>query len=207
MYSKTTNDLIDKNIITGIYGDKIDLIKNGIDFLGIEYDDEWTVRRFLKGQKNNTNDKILNMFKDLEINSVILDKKIKSISKGHFKLVLLIYALLYINGTIYLDYFDKGLSYKYKKRIINYLKINLNNNLVIISNDLIFLNSLCKKLIVFKNDKMVFNDDIEKIYDSMIKLDYPEIIKFIKLANLSDAKLSLTIDNKELVKDIYRSVR
>lgn len=205
MYGKKSN-LIDYNTITGIYGDKVDLIINGIDFNGIEYDDEWTVKRFLNGYKFNIDNNILKMFNDLEITYSILNKKIKNISKGQFKLVLLVYSLLNIKGVIYLDYFDKGLSFKVKKRIINYLKNNYNKNLVVITNDLIFLSSICYHLIVFNKGKIVFNDNIKNIYKSNIKVEYPSIINFIKLANNNNAKLSYTVDTKELAKDIYRSV-
>ena len=34
----------------------------------------------------------------------------------------------------------------------------------------------------------------------------PEIINFINLANEKEANLSLTLDHKDLLKDIYRSV-
>ena len=206
MHGEKKSNLINYDTITGIYGDKVDLIKSGIDFNGIEYDDEWTVKRFLNGYKFNIDDSILKLFSDLEISYSILNKKIKNISKGQFKLVLLIYTILNIKDVIYLDYFDKGLSFKVKKRVINYLKNNYNKNLVVISNDLIFLSSICYHLIVFNNSKIVFNDDIKNIYKSNIKIEYPNIIQFIKLANKSNAKLSYTVDNKELAKDIYRSV-
>ena len=51
------------------------------------------------------------------------------------------------------------------------------------------------------------NDEFKNIYKSRVKIEYPEIIKFIRLANKSNAKLSYTVDNKELLKDIYRSVK
>ena len=106
-----------------------------------------------------------------------------------------------------LDYFDKGLSYKYKKRITNYIKSKYTGSLIVISNDLVFLNSLCNYLMVFKDDNIVFNYEFNNIYKSRVKIEYPPIIKFIRLANNNNAKLSYTVDNKELLKDIYRSVR
>ena len=66
---------------------------------------------------------------------------------------------------------------------------------------------MCKYLIVFKDGNIVYNDVFENIYKSRIKIDYPPIVKFIRLANKKNAKLSYTVDNKELLKDIYRSVR
>lgn len=207
MYSNRSNDILKNNVITGIYGDKIDLIKYGFDFYGIEYDDEWTVKRFLNGYKFKVDNNILEIFSELEISYSLLKRKLKDLSKGQFKLILLVYTILNKKTVVILDYFDKGLSYKYKKRIINYLKSKYNGSLVVISNDLIFLNNMCKYLIVFKDGNIVFNDVFENIYKSRIKIDYPPIVKFIRLANKKNAKLSYTVDNKELLKDIYRSVR
>lgn len=207
MYSNRSNDILKNNVITGIYGDKIDLIKYGFDFYGIEYDDEWTVKRFLNGYKFKVDNNILEIFSELEISYSLLKRKLKDLSKGQFKLILLVYTILNKKTVVILDYFDKGLSYKYKKRIINYLKSKYNGSLVVISNDLIFLNNMCKYIIVFKDGNIVYNDVFENIYKSRIKIDYPPIVKFIRLANKKNAKLSYTVDNKELLKDIYRSVR
>lgn len=207
MYTNKSSELIKKNTITGIYGDKIDLIKHGLEFDGIEYDDEWTVKRFLNGYKLKIDDRILDIFSELEISYSLLKRKIKTLSKCQFKLILLVYILLNKKNIIVLDYFDKGLSFKYRKRIINFLKTKYNGTIIVISNDLVFLDLLCNYLIVFENGSIVFNDELKNIYKSRVKVEYPEIIKFIRLANKSNAKLSYTVDNKELLKDIYRSVR
>ena len=207
MYSNKSNDIIKNNTITGVYGDKLDLINSGFDFYGIEYDDEWTVKRFLNGYKLKIDNNILNIFSELEISYSLLKRKIKDLSKGQFKLILFVYIILNKKNVVVLDYFDKGLSYKYKKRIINYIKSKYSGSLIVISNDLVFLNSLCNYLIVFKDGNIVFNDEFNNIYKSRVKIEYPPIIKFIRLANKNNAKLSYTVDDKELLKDIYRSVR
>lgn len=207
MYTNKSSELIKKNTITGIYGDKIDLIKHGLEFDGIEYDDEWTVKRFLNGYKLKIDNRIVDIFSELEISYSLLKRKIKTLSKCQFKLILLVYVVLNKKNIIVLDYFDKGLSFKYKKRIINFLKTKYSGSILVISNDLVFLDLLCSYLIVFENNSIVFNDELKNIYKSRVKIEYPEIIKFIRLANKSNAKLSYTVDNKELLKDIYRSVR
>ena len=206
MYSNKYNSLVKKNSFTGIYGDKIDLVNNGVDLFGITYDDEWTVRRFLNGYKLKLDNNILEIFSSLEISYSLLKKKIKQLSKGQFKLVLFVYVILNNKNTIVFDYFDKGLSYKYKKRIINYLKGKYNGTLIVISNDILFLNMLCSNIIVFEDGKIVFDGEFLDLYKSRVKLNYPEIIKFIRLANKNKAKLSYNYDNKELLKDIYRSL-
>lgn len=207
MYTNKSSELIKKNTITGIYGDKIDLIKHGLEFDGIEYDDEWTVKRFLNGYKLKIDDRILDIFTELEISYSLLKRKIKTLSKTQLKLILLTYSFLNRRNILVLDYFDKGLSFKVKKRIINFLKTRYKSSIIVISNDIVFLDILCSYLIVFENERIVFNDEFKNIYKSRVSVEFPEIIKFIRLANKSNAKLSYTVDNKELLKDIYRSVR
>ena len=207
MYSDNINNLFKDSLITGVYGDKLDLVNVGVNLSGIIYDDEWTVKRFLNGLKFKIDENILNLFNDLEISYNLLKVKIKDLSRGHFKLILLCYMILNRKELLILDYFDKGLSYKYKKRVINYLKSKYEGRIVVISNDLVFLDKLCSKLIIFEKGNIVFNDKIEYIYKSRVKIEYPEIIKFIRLANNKKAKLSYTVETHELLKDIYRSVR
>ena len=93
MYSNRSNDILKNNVITGIYGDKIDLIKYGFDFYGIEYDDEWTVKRFLNGYKFKVDNNILEIFSELEISYSLLKRKLKDLSKGQFKFKWLQYRI------------------------------------------------------------------------------------------------------------------
>ena len=204
MFYRDPNNFLKKRI-TAIFKDKNDLIKKGITFEGITYDDEWSVKYFLDYDKNLL--KINEIIKDLEINSLVLNMRLKRLSSGYLKLILLIYSIINKKDNIVLDYFDKSLSFKYKRNIINYLKVNYKGNLIVISNDLVFLNMISNNIIVFKNNKIVFNNSFNNLYKSDVKIDYPTIIEFIKLANKGEAKLSYTVDSMELLKDIYRSVR
>jgi len=206
MYSNKNYELFDKKI-TCIYGDKLDLINMNYEFNGINYDDEWTVKRFLNGNKIQIDKEILEIFNEIEIKESLLKKKINELSKGEFKLVLFVYILLNNKEIVVFDYFDKCLSFKYKKRIINYIKTKYDGKLVFISNDLVFLNTLSNYIVIFKDGKIIFNDEFNKLYKSKKKIEYPSIINFINLANKKGAKLSYTVDRKELLKDIYRSVR
>ena len=201
------NELFKENSYTGVYGDKVDLVKNNVKFDGILYNDNWTVKRFLNGYKLSLDKRVEELFNEFDLNLNLLKRRVFELSKGQYKLVLLIYSLLNNKDNIVLDYFDKCLCYKYKKKVINYFKSKYEGNLVVISNNLVFLSELCNNLIVFRDNKLIFNDKLDYIYKSNIKIEYPEITKFIKLANKRKAKLSYTVDNKELLKDIYRSIK
>ena len=45
------NELFKEKSYTGVYGDKVDLVRNNVKFDGILYNDSWTVKRFLNGYK------------------------------------------------------------------------------------------------------------------------------------------------------------
>ena len=197
------------NEITGVYGDVTDLLYMDIDIDGIDYDDEWTVKRFLNGHHLKLNKRIEGIFNYLNLDiEILLDTKIKDLSKNDYKFILLAYILLINKNIIIFDYFDYGLIHKEKKRIIKIMK-NLKKDgktIIVISKDLVFLSSVVESIKVFDKHKLVYDGDIiELVKDHSDLVDLPEIIKFIELANKKGANLSYTLDSKELLKDVYRS--
>lgn len=207
VFTDNKSEIIVDKQITGFYGDVLDLIKMGVDVNGIEYDDEWTVKKFLNGMHFRYNKRIDYIFKYLELDIKILKTKIKELTKTDFKFVLLAKLLLNNKNIIIFDYFDVGLSYKDKKRLIRIMRTLKHDgkSILIISNNLVFLSQIVDSINVVKNDKIVYNG---KMTD-LLKLDLvhdEEIVKFIKLANKKNARLDMTLDSKELLKDIYRSV-
>ena len=69
------------NQITGVYGDVTDLLYMDIDIDGIDYDDEWTVKRFLNGHHLKLNKRIEGIFNYLNLDiEILLDTKIKDLS-------------------------------------------------------------------------------------------------------------------------------
>ena len=205
-----TNDL--KTLTSssiGFYGDILDLDTLGIDVEGIEYDDEWTVKRFLSGSRFFSNGRIDNVLKYLELDSKYLKAKIKDLSKVTFKYVLLAHALLNNKRNIIFERFEIGLSNKEKKTIIQILrKLKTDGiKLIFISKDLLFLNQIVDDVVVIKNKKIVYNGSIKDLINSKKpSVELPPVCKFILLANEKGAGLDMTLDHKELLKDIYRSV-
>ena len=147
------------------------------------------------------------IFKYLELNPAISKVKIKNLSKTDFKFVLLAKLLLMNKQTIVFDYFDVGLIYKDQKRLVRIIRTLKKDGktIVIISNDLVFLSQIVEAIIVYKDDEIVYNGDINELTKLNIVND-ENITKFIKSANKKGAKLDYTLDAKELLKDIYRSV-
>lgn len=209
VYTNTMHTYIKENEITGVYGDLIDLVKLGVDVEGIIYDDEWTVQRFLNGIRLNVSSRVHSIFSYLDLDKKLLKKKIKDLSKTDFKFVLLSYLLINNKKIIIFDYFDVGLSYKDQKKLVRIIRTLKNDgiSILVISKNLVFLDQIVSSMLVMNEGKVLYDGSmLDLIKDNNKLIDEPEILKFINMANKKGAKLDYTLDSKELLKDIYRSV-
>jgi len=204
VYSNKTYDIVDDGEILGIYGDLHNL---DIPIEGIKYEEEWTVFRFLNNNpliKKNNLDDILSL---LNIDNKLLNKKIKYLSRTDFKFILLCYLIINNKKNIIFDNFEIGLTYKDQKKLINIIRrLNTDGyNIIIISHDLVFMDKIVNKIEVYRDNKSIFYGTIDALIRENI-IEDNSIIRFIKMANKKNANLELTLDSKELLKDIYRSV-
>lgn len=144
----------------------------------------------------------------LGLSKEIKNKKIKELSYSELKIIKLLKAVSLKPALIILNNTDIGMNYKLKSKISKYIKTihaTQNINFIIISNDLNFLNKTVKHIIISKNGIIKYQGDIiSGIKQELI--EKPTIINFIDMANKKGAKLDYTLDNKELLKNIYRSV-
>lgn len=206
---KIDNNIFPKDKITGIYGDVLNLINYGENVEGVIYDDTWTVKRFLNGHSLRINKRIFDIFKYIDFAGDILKKKISELSKTDFKYILLTYILIKNENIIILDHFDVGLNYNEQKKLIRIIRALKKDgrHIIVISNNLVFMSQVVEKIVIFKKNSIYFSGTIgELLKADDINIYEPVIIKFIKLANKKGARLDLTLDSKELLKDIYRSV-
>lgn len=207
VYANKICDSFITNDIPVFYGDLLDLYELGIDIQGIVYDDEWTGKRFLKYYFKNIKN-VKNILKQISFDEKYLNYKIKELSSRNFKYLMLAYLLIKNKNIIIFDYFDVGLNYNEQKsliRLIRELKIQ-GKNILVISNNLKFLSLLNQTIYVLDKGMIIYHGNIEKLLTLDIIKGKPEIVNFINLANRKNAKLNMTLDNKELLKDIYRSV-
>lgn len=209
MYANRSSKYIKEGLITGFYKDKNDLVDYLTEFYGISYDDEWTVKRFLNGLKIKLDEKILKYLKELGLKEGILNKKLKILSTNEFKLVLLIYILMLNPKVFIFDYFEIGLSYKYKRVFINLLRTlkAKERTVIVITNDIGFLYEVSDMIIIVEDKKMIYNGTKNDLFTVRRIKEYPPIIDFIRKANKRGANLLFTMDVKELLKDIYRSLK
>lgn len=201
MYVKkaSTNYFSSKNFI-GFYGEIKDLtvLLDEIKIITIKKNSK--VSRYIP--KNKMYNQILNITTDL------LKKKTNDISYGEYKLALLLYTISLEPEVIILNNFDLGFNSKIKSKISKLIKtVNAEHktNFIIISNDINFINKTTKHIIISKNKVIKYQGDILTAIKQGF-IDKPPIITFIDMANEKGANLEYTLDNKELLKGIYRSV-
>lgn len=192
------------NKIVGIYGDVLDLVSIGFDINGISYDDEWTVKRLLNGLGLRKKKNYINTIEYLEIDNGILNTKICNLSKTQLKFVLLAYLLINNKNIIIFDYFDVGLAYQDKRHLSKLLRVMKKDGYTsfVVSNDLVYLDTIVDKLMIVKSGSIVYEGSMHD-YLSICE-DNPVILDFIKKSNEMGAELELTLDSRELLKDIYR---
>lgn len=200
MYIKKNNSnyLKNKDII-GLIGEYSDLITivNDIEYLKLNIN--LKVRNYLK-EKTHLLDKF-------SLND-ISNNKMKYLSETELKILNLIKTISLNPELIILNNFEIGINEKYLNTIIRFIK-NINSErkikIVVLSNNISFLNKITNKIIIMKNNIIKYQGEILPAIEQGI-LNKPEIIKFIDLANKKGAGLDYTLDEKELLKDIYRSV-
>ena len=188
--------------------------KNFIGFLG-EVRDLSVLINSIEGVKLRSNAKVKRVVSNnteflnlLGLPSSLLKKKIKDLSYSEYKMIMLIKVCNLHSNLVILNNFDLGFNYKTRSKISRFIKtINAtyNTKFIIISNDILFINKCSKHLVIVKNRIIKYQGDIINAIKQDL-INKPEIIKFIDLANLKDANLDYTLDNKELLKAIYRSV-
>ena len=184
-----------------------------IGFIG-EASDLSTIVNDLNEIKLKPNRKVKSIIRDINaletlgLNSNILKCKIKDLSYTEYKLIMLIKVCELKTNLVVLNNLDLGLNHKVKSYVSKYLKVvnaNYKTNFIVISNDLLFINKVAKHIIISKNKIIKYQGDaITAIKQGLI--EKPPIIKFIDMANKENAQLDYTLDNKELLKAIYRSV-
>ena len=205
VYASNFNGKFSEDKINNFYGDLLDLEELGIEIEGIIYDDDKKVKRLLGHNK-----RVLSILNYLEIDSDILNKEIKELSKTEFKWMLLAYLLIINKKYIIFDYFDVGITYKEQKKLIRIIRKLFKDGykIIVISKNFVFLSQLDSDIIVsVGSNTLLTGNMLDIVLENSRLFELPEIIKFINLANKKGAELTYTFDSKELLKDIYRGVK
>lgn len=199
MYSVNPNNgYFAKKSFVGFFGEAYDLkiLVDNLSFLRL---DNKKVSKYVDYNKEYFD--ILGLDKD------ILKKKVNDLGYSDYKLVLLLHSLSKNPSIVVLNYFDVGFTHKDKSKINKFIKlINASKKVsfILISNDIIFMNKVCKHVIVCKKRIIKFQGTVMDAIESGY-IEKPVIMDFVDKANEKGAKLDYTLDNKELLKSIYRS--
>lgn len=199
MYSVNPNNgYFNKKNFVGFYGNECDLgiLIDNLDEVKL---DNKKVKKYIKYNEE--------FFDILGLDKDILKKKVNELGYSDYKLVLLLHLLSKNPSVIVLNYFDMGFNHKDKSKISKFIKLvnaSMKISFILISNDTIFMNKVCKHVIVCKKRIIKFQGTvIDAIMGGYI--DKPVIMEFVDKANEKGAGLEYTLDNKELLKSIYRS--
>lgn len=197
MYIKNiNNNYIKTNNIIALIGEYSDLktLVNNEDKLEIKINQ--TVSKYLK--------KDIFILEQFSLNN-ITNKKIKDLSSTEQKIIKLIKIISLNPKLIILNNFEIGINEKYLNTIVRFLK-NVNNereiNIILISNNISFIKKMTNNIIVIKNNIVRYQGSLLAAIKKGL-IPKPEIIKFIEDSNKN---LIYTLDEKELLKDIYRSI-
>lgn len=153
--------------------------------------------------------KVLSM---LDIDEVILDKKIKDLSMGEKRLLKYVLVLIYNPNVIVIDEPYLYLDFHYKKvvkKIIYDLKTKYEKTVIIGSLDSNIIYSLCElSLLINYNDhlygvtKSIFNKDEL----SRFGINIPDLVNFTDLVRKKNINIGYFQDIRDLIKDVYRNV-
>lgn len=201
MYScKPNNGYFVNNSFIGFCGEVSDLsiLLDNIKVSDINL--KYRVKRYVKFNSD--------LFNILDLDKSFLNKRIRELGYCEFKILLFLSVLEYRPNLIVLNYFDVGFNYKYKNKfskLMKFLNASMGINFIVITNDCLFMNKCCKHVIVCFDRIIRFQGSVSDVIREGY-MDKPAIYEFIDKANDCRADLSYTLDNKELLKDIYRSV-
>jgi|GEM_PF-4732638 len=151
------------------------------------------------------------LFEILKIDLNILDKSIRELSLVEQKGVLLASALLGDNQLIVLDTVEKNLNNRCRinlKKYIKQLANKKNKTIIVISEDVLFMQDLVDNYIVIDNGELVLSGSKREFYNPKLYnyISKPPIIEFTNYINENGHKIRNYLETKELLKAIYRDI-
>ncbi len=224
---------LDEKEINGIYGNHldtvIDIIKNvknkKVSYIKKEIPDDIhddavaeQLIEFLKKQEiypKKVIKKIKDSLKIVGLDEEVIYKQYYCLSHSEQKLVQLAESLLYNPDILILEEPFTRLDLKNKKKILMVLKRikdQYNKTIVIVSSDPEVLFKETNHLVIFKNDKILVDDNTMDTYRRVEflkkhKVAIPEIVEMSYLANKNkNAKIDYFRDIRDIIKDIYKHV-
>jgi len=196
-----------KNCLSGLIDLNGQYLYNNIyDIRKIQFNENMSVKLFLKFGANKKNKKIIfEMLSEFEINEEIQKRKMKTLSESELIKVLIIKVCTSEAKTIILNSIDSTLNWRDLNTVLKTLKnhiVEMGKNVIFTSNKIDNIILHCDKYIIIENETIIYNGNNV----AELPVD-PEINEFVKLANKKGAKLDFYKEPNDLLKAIYRSVK
>jgi len=135
---------------------------------------------WIKKVKNINQNRLNEFIKLFELNNV-LTKKIKILSKGYRRRILLLYALIGNENFIILDEPSDGLDIEFKFKLRDILKQKIKNKtLLICSHESVILNEVVNRIIILNRGEKIFDDSISKLKNKNKRLYIEDIYERFK---------------------------
>ncbi|MBR6137358.1 MAG: ATP-binding cassette domain-containing protein [Bacilli bacterium] len=163
----------------------------------------------------NLNKKIKDSLKIVALDEELLERNIMTLSSSEKKKLLLAKALLKNPDILILKEPFRKLDMRNQKKlsmVLKRIKEKYQKVILIISDNPNTLLKETNHLIIFKNNKILCNDNTMNFYKDveslkLHKIDIPDIIEITYLANKKkNAKIDYFKDIRDIIKDIYKHV-
>ncbi len=162
---------------------------------------------FRKYFSNYTESKFRDACRIALLDPIVVDTNLKNLSKTEIKKVRFVEGLMYQSDTFVFVNFEKGF---YEKNRAYYRKLFLkltkyNKCILLVTNDVSFLLGMKSQCFLFTEQCY---EQIQDFYDDNLYhyVQMPQIISFVKFLNKRGIVMNHYVDQKELLKAIYRSV-
>ena len=189
---------------------KIGYAKENLDYTETLYDE--LMNNLYLSKLKNYEKRINDVLLMVNLDSSVLDKKIKTLTQSEIKKASIAISLICNPDILILDNPSNNLDKEAKDNLIKLIKLlknRYNKTIVIASNDLEFVHKIADKIYVLYNKKIVLEGNKYGVFTSNLKkynLDKPNIIKFEELVqNKKNIKLGFRDEINDLIKDIYRN--
>lgn len=158
---------------------------------------------------------VINLLKQLGLDSTYLNKSISSLSISEQRLMGVVVSLLTNPKVLILDEIFSNFDLKFEKklmRLFNYLIDNKNMTIILLSNDSEMLYRNTKHIILLNSEGSAVEGKSSKIYKDIellnsLEIEVPDIVLFTHtVRERTDVKLGYFTDIRDLIKDVYKNV-
>ena len=211
---------LDSNTIIGVMGENYEVLLKKIKGKSISkiLKDNFLFGNVLENiklcyNKENLNEVLDALLKELDLDSDFLNKDIKELSSSEEKIVK--YLILFIKNPkiIIIDEPFDDLDFGMRKRLISLFKkivYKTGKTIIIGSVDSNLIFSLCKKVLLVSSDYYLYGDTKKIMTNTNVlqkyNIEIPDIVLFTNLVHDKGKNIDYSTDIRDLIKDVYRNV-